>query len=146
MDPFSITLGVLTLTSLASKVGIQLKRLWSGAMEAGNNVTALLADLKALKTVLDLIEDGFEDLDSRAPLTGHIGAHWSALWTIISDECDSLRKLESLLVSVNTDVKHLDSMRRAIRIKETNDQIVMYRQEIQAYRDTLQLSFQSVIL
>ena len=75
MDPFSITLGVLTLTSLASKVGIQLKRLRGGAMEAANNVTALLADLKALKTVLDSIEDGFEDLDSRAPLTGHIGAH-----------------------------------------------------------------------
>ncbi|KAI4656608.1 uncharacterized protein J4E78_006497 [Alternaria triticimaculans] len=146
MDPFSITLGVVTLTTLASKAGIELKKLRSGAAEATNNVNAMLADLKALKTVLDLIEDGFEDLDSRAPLTGHIGSHWSALQTTLGDGCESLQKLESLLVLVNKEVRYLDSARRALRLKEANDQIIMYRQEIQAYRDALQLSFQSVIL
>ncbi|KAI4710663.1 hypothetical protein J4E89_004251 [Alternaria sp. Ai002NY15] len=143
MDPFSITLGVVTLTTLASKAGIELKKLRSGAAEATNNVNAMLADLKALKTVLDLIEDGFEDLDSRAPLTGYIGSHWSALQTTLGDGCESLQKLESLLVLVNKDVRYLDSARRALRLKEANDQIIMYRQEIQAYRDALQLSFHS---
>ena len=75
LDPFSITLGIITLGNLAAKAAVELKRLRSGADEANNNVNAMLTDLKSLKAVLDLIEDVFEELDGRAPLTGHIGAH-----------------------------------------------------------------------
>lgn len=75
MNPFSITLGVITLNTLASKAAVELKRLRSGGDEANNNVNAMLTDLKSLKAVLDLIEDVFEELDGRAPLTGHVGAH-----------------------------------------------------------------------
>jgi len=146
MDPFSVTLGVVTLVGVCSKVGIELKKLRHGAGKASTNINAMLADLKALKAVLDSIEDGFEELDSCAPMTGFIGAHWSALKSTLSDGCDSMEKLEALLVLVNKDVKVLDTTRRGLRLKEANDQIVMYRQEIQAYKDALQLSLQSVIL
>ncbi|KAF2796057.1 hypothetical protein K505DRAFT_4945 [Melanomma pulvis-pyrius CBS 109.77] len=145
MDPFSITLGVVTLAATASKVALELKRLLSGAGEASSNIKAMLADLKALKAILESIEDGFEELDGRAPLTGYIGAHWSALKISLVDGCVSMDKLKDLLILVNKDVKYLDSARRSLRLKEANDQIVMYRQEIQAYKDALQLSFQSVI-
>ncbi|ORY12913.1 hypothetical protein BCR34DRAFT_600219 [Clohesyomyces aquaticus] len=145
MDPFSITLGVVTLVTVASKVGIELKRLRNGAHEASTSINAMLADLKALKIVLESIEEGFEDLDGRAPLTGYIGAHWSALKTSLSDGCDSLDKLRAFLELTNKEVQLLDPIRRVIRLKEANEQIVTYRQEIQAYKDALQLSLQSVI-
>jgi uncharacterized phage infection (PIP) family protein YhgE len=146
MDPFSITLGVVTLTTVASKIGLELKKLRNGAQQASTNINAMLADLKALKAVLELIEDGFEELDGSAPLTGHIGAHWLALKTTLNEGCNSMNSLQRLLVHVNTDVRYLGSIRRVARLKEANDQIVMYRQEIQAYKDALQLSLQSVVL
>jgi hypothetical protein len=146
MDPFSITLGAITLVTVCSKVGIELKKLRNGAGEAGKNINAMLADLKALKGVLDMIEDGFEELDGSAPLTGYIGNHFSALKATLNDGCDTMGKLNNLLVLVNKEVKVLDAVRRGVRLREANDQIVMYRQEIQAYKDALQLSFQAVIL
>jgi uroporphyrinogen-III decarboxylase len=146
MDPFSVTLGVVTLVGVCSKVSIELKKLRHGAREASTNINAMLADLKALKAVLDLIEDGFEELDGSAPMTGFIGAHWKALQSTLTDGCASMKKLEALLVLVNKNVQVLDTVRRGLRLKEANDQIAMYRQEIQAYKDALQLSFQSVIL
>jgi|TARA_R110002003_G_scaffold115_9_gene10024 hypothetical protein len=145
MDPFSITLGVVTFVTLASKAGLELKKLRNGATEA-STINAMLADLKALKVVLELIEDGFEDLDSRAPLTGIIGVHWQALKATLTDGCAAMDTLRELLVDINKEVSNLDAIRRGKRLKEANDRIVLYRQEIQAYKDALQLSFQSVIL
>jgi hypothetical protein len=106
----------------------------------------MLADLKSLKVVLDLIEDGFEELDGMAPLTGYIGTHFLALKTTLADGCDSMEKLKELLMLVNKDVKILDAVRRDRRLKEAHDQIGVYRQKTQAYKDALQLSLQSVIL
>jgi CHASE3 domain sensor protein len=145
MDPFSISLGVITLVTLASKAAIELKKLRQNATES-TTITAMLADIKALRAVLQSIEEGFEELDGSAPLTGHIGSHWSALRETLSDGCDSMNQLRELLVDVNKEVKYLDSIRRGRRMKEANDKITLYRQEIQAYKDTLQLSLQSVIL
>jgi hypothetical protein len=68
------------------------------------------------------------------------------LKTNLDDGCDSLKKLEALLVSTNKDVRWMSSTRRAIRLKDANDQIGMYRQSIQDYKDVLQLSLQSVML
>lgn len=146
MDPFSITVGVISLVAISSRVGVELKKLRNGGNEATNNINAMLADLKALKVVLESIEEGFEELDSRTPLTGFIGTHWTALRTTLDDGCDSMDRLRTLLVHVNKDVRFLDSTRRAIRLKEANDQIAVYRQEIQAYKDAFQLSLQAVIL
>lgn len=146
MDPFSITVGVISLVAISSKVCVELKKLRAGCNEASTNINAMLADLKALRTVLDSIEEGFEELDSRTPLTGFIGTHWAALKTTLGDGCDSMDRLRVLLVHVNKDVKFLDSTRRVLRLKEANDQIAIYRQEVQAYKDALQLSLQAVTL
>jgi hypothetical protein len=145
MDPFSITLGVITLTTLASKAGVELKKLRKNAI-GSTTIVAMLTDIKALKTILESIEDGFEELDGIAPLTGHIGAHWSALQDTLKDGCDSMSQLHNLLTEMNKEVRQVDEIRRRVRLKEANDQIVIHRQRIQAYKDALQLSFQAVIL
>lgn len=145
MDPFSITLGVITLATVALKTSVELKKLRRNATES-TTITAMLADIKALKTILEYIEDGFEGLDGSAPLTGHIGSHWSALRATLKDGCDSMNQLFVLLTEVNKEVGHFDAIRRGVRLKEANDHIVIHRQRIQAYKDALQLSFQAVIL
>jgi uncharacterized protein YoxC len=144
MDPFSITIGAVSLFAMCAKVGIELKKFRNNAGHADTNINAMLPDLKALKTVLGAIEDGFEGLDARTPLTGTIDTHWVALKDTLKDGRESLDRLRSFLKHVNKDVKFLDFTRRAIRFKEANDQIALQRQEVQAYRDALQLSLQSV--
>lgn len=51
-----------------------------------------------------------------------------------------------LLVNVNRDVEFLDSGRRLVRMKAAAQQIANQRQEVQAYKDYLQLSLQTVTL
>jgi hypothetical protein len=145
-EPLSITAGVVSLLSVCLKVSVELKKLRNGAAEAKTNVTAMLADLKALRSVLESIEESFEEFDSGPALTGHIGTHWTNLQVLLRDGCDSITKLEGLLVGVNREVSFLDSTRREMRLKSAGEQIVLYRQEIQAYKDALQLSLQSVTL
>jgi hypothetical protein len=75
MDPVSITIGAVSLFAMCAKVGIELKKFRNNAGHGGTNINAMLPDLKALKTVLGAIEDGFEGLDARTPLTSTIGTH-----------------------------------------------------------------------
>ncbi|KAF2819828.1 hypothetical protein CC86DRAFT_387871 [Ophiobolus disseminans] len=142
--PSLLRLGVFSLVTVASKVSIELRKLGNGFGDAGTNINAMLADLKSLQSIFRTIEDSFEDLGARAPLTGYIGTHWAELKVILGDGCDSLEKLRTLLILANKDVRVLDDTRRALRLKDANDQIAIHRQEVQAYKDALQLSLQSV--
>ncbi|KAK2592723.1 hypothetical protein QQS21_009566 [Conoideocrella luteorostrata] len=144
MDPFSITTGAVALITASFKAGVELKKLSNGAAEASKNVRAMLADLKALRSVLESIEDGFEELDGKAPLAGFMGSHWMVLQTCLKDGCDSMERLTKLLQEVNKDVSFMDSARRHVRLKSASDQIAVHRHEIQAYKDALHLSLQSV--
>ncbi|ODA82647.1 hypothetical protein RJ55_01155 [Drechmeria coniospora] len=145
MDPFSITTGVVGLLTVCFKVGVELKKLRQGAKEVGTTVTAMLADVNSLRVVLISIEESFEELDATGPpTTGHIGLHLAHIRRSLSDGGNSLSKVERLLVEVNREVAVLDAARRHLRLKNASDQLMTYRQEVQAYKDALQLSLQTV--
>jgi hypothetical protein len=146
IEPLSITTGVCTLIGVCLNVGIELKRFRNEAGEVRTTITAMLADVKTLRSVLATMEETFEELDNEPPLTGHIATHWGNLNMSLGDASVSLRKLEMLLVHVNRDVKFLDTSRKTIRMKAAAQQIANQRQEVQAYRDCLQLSLQTVTL
>jgi hypothetical protein len=140
----AITTGVFSLLGICYKTTIELKRLRNGAIESRGVVTAMLGDILALRGVLQSMEESFDDLDSGPELTGTLGNHWRDLGTSLQEGFERVAKLETLLVDVNKDVSILDGTRRHLRLKDATDQIVTYRQEIQAYKDMLQLSLQSV--
>ncbi|CAM1508853.1 Fc.00g025920.m01.CDS01 [Cosmosporella sp. VM-42] len=144
MDPLSITTGALALLGVCYKTTIELKRLRNGAIESRSVVSAMLGDILALRGVLQSIEESFDDLDSGPELTGTIGNHWWDLRVSLQEGFERVAKLERLLVNVNKDVSVLDGPRRHLRLREATEQIATYRQEIQAYKDMLHLSLQSV--
>ncbi|EXJ71079.1 uncharacterized protein A1O5_06072 [Cladophialophora psammophila CBS 110553] len=146
MDPLSITVGVATLLKCCISVGVSLRKFLIGAAEVKNVITAMMVDLRALRSVLESMEATFEEMNSDKPETGHVGAHWANLFQSLEDGQQSLAGLQKVLEDANKHVKILDSARKQIRIKAVADKIVTCRQEVQVYRDTLQLSLQTIIL
>jgi hypothetical protein len=145
MDPLSITASAVALLGACLKVSIELKKFRQGAAEARMTVTAMLSDVKALRDVLQSMEDTFETLDSR-PVTGHIGTHWANLSISLQEGRETLEQLEELLQRSNKEVSLLDSTRRHIRIKGIAAQIANFRSQVQTYKDAMQLSLQTIIL
>ncbi|PKS05900.1 hypothetical protein jhhlp_007731 [Lomentospora prolificans] len=145
-DPFSITTGVVTLMGVCITVCVELKKLRAGIKDSNSTVTAMLADVKALRVILVSMEDSFEDLDSGPQPTGHIGTHLNHIRNSLKDGHCSLQKVETLLVSANKEVGFMDATRRHIRMKSVSDQLANYRQEVQVYKDALQLSLQTITL
>ena len=145
MDPLSITASAVSLLGVCLKVSVELKKFRQGCAEARTTVTAMLSDVKSLRDILQSMEDTFEELDSQ-PSTGHIGTHWTNLSRSLQDGRGTLERLEALLKEVNKDVSFLDAPRRQIRVKGAAEQIANFRQQIQTYKDALQLSLQTIIL
>jgi hypothetical protein len=146
MDPLSITVGVASLLGCCLSTGVALRQFRIGASEVNSVITAMMADLRAFRTVLESLETTFEDMNSDRPETGHIGAHWNNISQLLDDCQQSLVKLQLVIEDVSKQVKILDRARKQIRIKVAADQIITCRQEVQTYKDALQLSLQTITL
>jgi uncharacterized membrane protein YhiD involved in acid resistance len=146
MDPLSITASIATLLGAAIGIGVALRKFLIGAAETQTVVLAMIADVKALRTVLQSMEETFEVMNSDQTRTDHIGTHWKNLHQSLEDGAKSLARLQSILDGANKDVKILDNLRRQARDKTVSDQISSARQEMQSYKDALQLSLQTVLL
>jgi ABC-type histidine transport system ATPase subunit len=85
-------------------------------------------------------------MESDRPQTGHIGIHWQNLLTSLEGGQTCLLSLQKLLQATMKDVKVLNALRRQARLKSATDQIACYREEIQTYKDVLDLSLQAINL
>jgi hypothetical protein len=105
----------------------------------------MLNDMKGLRDVLQSMEDTFDELEVQ-PSSGHIGIHWKNLLRSLQDGRSTLEQLEELLTTINKQVTFLDSARREVRVKSAVEQIANFRQQVQTYKDAMQLSLQTIIL
>jgi predicted nucleic acid-binding Zn-ribbon protein len=145
VEPLTIVASATSLLGICSKVAVELKRFRHGAAEARTYVTAMLNDMKGLRDVLQSMEDTFDELEVQPP-SGHIGIHWKNLLRSLQDGRSTLEQLEELLTTINKQVTFLDSARREVRVKSAVEQIVNFRQQVQTYKDAMQLSLQTIIL
>jgi hypothetical protein len=148
VDPLSITTGILALLTTCIQVGAALKDFHDAAAIADSRVKGLLTDVESFAKVLQLMKDTLEQKKVQSSLesTGHIGDHWSNLSTSIRDGQNTLVQLRATLDRVNKSVSLLDGPRKHLRLKGASEEIGMFQQQIRCYRDTLQLSLQTVIL
>ena len=147
-DPLSITTGILGLLGTCIKVGSALKDFYDGASFADAKVKGLLTDVESFAQVLRLMKDTFEQeqIQISIPSTGHIGNHWENLSASIQDGQNTLVRLQETLDKVNKSVSVLDGARKHLRLKGASEEIGIFQLQIRSYRDTLQLSLQTVIL
>jgi hypothetical protein len=87
-----------------------------------------------------------KNVQSSLQSTGHIGNHWASLSISIQDGQNTLIQLQSTLDKVNKSVSVLDGARKHIRLQGATQEITMFQQQVRSYRDTIQLSLQTVIL
>jgi hypothetical protein len=148
MDPFTISTGVLAFISVPVKVLVGLRQFKDSVKEATASINALISDISALRHVLQSMEETFYSLDDEQALseTGLIGTHWQNLRQCLIDGHEALTEFDNTLLELNKSVKVLDETRRKLRVQSAVAQITMFRQQIQAYKDTLQASLQAVIL
>lgn len=147
-DPLSIIAGVLGLLGTCAKVGTTLKNFYDGASFADTKTKGLLTDVESFAHVLQLMKDTFEQEQIRNSMqaTGHIGGHWKNLSASIQDGRNTLLRLQETLERVNKSVTVLDGARKHLRLKGASEEIGNFKLQIRSYRDTLQLSLQTVIL
>jgi hypothetical protein len=148
MDPLSITTGVLGLLGTCINVGSTLKAFYDGASFADTKVKGLLTDVESFTQVLQLMKNTFEQdqIQSSIETTSHISAHWVFLATSIQDGQNTLLQLQETLERVNKSVSVLAGARKHLRLKSASEEIGSYQLQIRSYRDSLQLSLQTMIL
>lgn len=147
-DPLSITTGVIALLGTCVTVAGAIKDFYDGAAIVDVKVNGLLSDVESFTQVLRMMKDTLEEdkVKSSLQATGHMGSHWTNLSKSIKDGQNTLIQLQSTLDRVNKSVGVLDGARKHLRLKGAMDEITMFQQQIRSYRDTIQLSLQTVIL
>lgn len=147
-DPLSITSGVLALLGTCISVVGAINDFHDGATVVNLKVKGLLSDVESFAQVLRMIKDTLEEEKVKSSLqaTGHMGNHWNNLSATIKDGQNTLGQLQNTLDKINKSVSVLDSARKHLRLKGATQEITMFQQQIRSYRDTIQLSLQTVIL
>lgn len=148
VDPFSITTGVVALLITCIKTGAAVKDFCDGAAVAGVKVKGLLSDVESFAQALRMMKETLEQENVQLSLrsTGHIGNHWTNLSISIQDGQNTLIQLQNTLSRVNKSAGILDGARKHLRLQGATQEIAMFQQQIRSYRDTIQLSLQTVIL
>src|SRR5438477_59357 len=147
-EPLSITTGVLSLLTACVKIGVELKQFYDGAALADTAVKGLITDVEGFAHVLQLMKATLEQpyVQTSLQSTGHIGNHWRNISRSIQDGTKTLASLQATLEKVNKSATVLDGARKHLRLKWASEEIAIFQHEIRSYRDTLQLSLQTVIL
>jgi RNA binding exosome subunit len=148
VEPLSILTGVASLLATSIKVGTELKKLINDVSIASVKVRSFLGDVESFATVLQLMQETFEQekLRSSMQATGHVGNHWRSLSKSIEDGNATVSQLQTTLENVNKSVRLLDNTRRHFRLQNAVEEILVYQGQIRTCKDALQLSLQTVIV
>ncbi|KAJ0104340.1 hypothetical protein J7T55_011124 [Diaporthe amygdali] len=131
MDPLSITTAVASLITLADK-----------------KLKSLLSEVECFKLLLEQMAITMKDInvDAGVQETGHLGNHLRSISVCITDGIALLEQMHQTVRSVGKTSRLLDGVRKHFRLQSASDEISMYHDQIRSYRDTIQLSMQTMIL
>lgn len=147
-DPLTITTGVVALLSYCSKLIVEIKLFSQGTQAVSATINGLLKDVESFETVLQAMQETFSQPKYRPVIsaTGHLGSHWKNVSRCIDGGAQMIGEFYKLLKTVNREKSVLNDTRKHLRLKASTEHITIFRNQIQSYRDTLQLSMQTVVL
>jgi small GTP-binding protein len=144
-DPLSITTGVVALLRVTWTIATELKKFQAEVPVVKESIGALQRDVDGLTRVLESMRDTFANMTAEHG-TGIVAAHWSNIAKSVVDGHDLLLQLHSEVQKIDKKTTILDGPRKQLRLNLAEDKISGFRIHIQAYRDALQLSMQTIIL
>jgi hypothetical protein len=151
MDPLSALAVVGTSLSIAQTCGAviwELKKFIDATKLVGHVINALYDDAEAFEKVIGLVQQTVEDPRNKSSLesTGYIASHWRFLKSSLDDAHETLKALASTIAKVSKNVGVLDAARKQLRLQSAGDEIALYRQKLQSYQRTIDITLQAAIL
>lgn len=148
MDPLSITTGVITILSVTYNVGVEIKKFRDDVSSVDVVLETLITDVESLHGVLETMQETLNKAGTRSTLqlTGHIGNHWRNMERSLEDSQRVLSELLVLFQDINKSVSFLDGPRKVRRYRAMSERIQRYSNQISSYKDTLNLSLQTLVL
>ena len=150
MDPFTIATTAASIVGVCAKVSSTIITYIQNTLVIDTTVDALRIEIDSLAHVLDTLGSSFKDaslagtaLESQ---TGHEGEHWRHVKRSMDDCKATLEKFQRILDRVNK-VEVRGIMRRSIKkvkLDMKSGDIDLLKQQIAAYRRTMQLSLQLI--
>lgn len=147
-DPLIITTGVVALFTYCGKWIIEIKLFSQGTDAVNATINGLLSDIGGFKKVVQALDDTLSQ-PKYQPVknaTGYLGSHWKNVARRIDGGGKTVAQFYTLLRSINCKKSVLSDSRKYLRLKSSSEHIAIFRSQIQSYKDTLQLSMQTIIL
>lgn len=150
MDPFTIATTAASIVGACAKLSNTIFTYIQNTLVIDTAVDALRIEVDSLAHVLDTLGSSFKDASLAGTAlelqTGHEGEHWKHVKRSMDDCKVTLENFQRMLDRVNK-VELRGIMRRSIKkvkLDLKSGDIDLLKQQIAAYRRTMQLSLQLI--
>jgi len=150
MDPISIATASVHLVGACAKLSGYIYTFVKQSQTVDTAVHVLDIEIKSLSDVLGSIATSFSDpLVARVALeaqTGHEGQYWKTVKTSMDDCKGTLSNLEQILEKVGKQEagSFFGRSRKHIKLSMNLGEIDLLKQQVAAYRQTMQLALQMI--
>lgn len=149
MDPFSIATASAGLVGTCVKLSGYVYTFINKTQNVDTAVRVLGIEIDSLSQVLGAISTSFSDPslanDALKSQTGHEAQHWQNVRRSMDDCKETLVKLERILEKVSkAGSGFLGRSKTTIKLDMNSTEILLLKQQIGAYRQTMQLSLQMI--
>ncbi|KAK1849484.1 hypothetical protein CCHR01_07855 [Colletotrichum chrysophilum] len=149
MDPFSVTLGVISLIGTSAKIITSLKDVVDSSRGVDRRLQMLISDVEMFKAMLESMKGMLESKEVRSlPLhaTGDLTSHWNTISVCIQDGEKMMSGFADMLEKIDKSVDFMDSTRKVLRLKSSWEDISVFQTQLSAYRQTISVSLQVVLM
>lgn len=147
MDPISIATTAASIAGTCVKIYSYIQSIQA----VDNEIRVLGVEVDQLSRVLDSMSDSFKDPSlAESALecqTGHEAQHWRNVRRSLDDCRETMRNLERILDNVKTkEGGFLRFFKSRIKMDMNVGEIALLKQQVAAYRRTMQLSLQLITM
>lgn len=131
MDPFSIIVGTVGLIDVCTRFGTYLRDVHAGAAQIEDEISALLRELDALKSVNETIKASYKEFQGSYSHEAAVPKQAANLWHNINSSLQDCRRL----------VEDLEQLVKAIIHKENSDSGFRLGSKFDSFRKQLRKQF-----
>lgn len=148
MDPFSITVGVISLIGTTAKIITSLKGVVDSSRGIDRRLQMLISDVEMFKAMLESMKGTLESKEVRPLLhaTGNLTSHWNTISICIQDGENMMSDFADMLEKIDVSVDFMDSTRKVLRLKSSWEDISVFQTQLSSCRETISVSLQAVLM
>jgi hypothetical protein len=146
IDPITIATASANLVGTCSKLGVYIRKIQS----IDTSIRVLEIEVSTLSNVLGRIATCFSDLAVATVVleqqTGHEVQYWDSVKTSMDDCQVTLHRLERIIEELGSGGGFVLRSKRTAKLEQSMPEITLLKQQISAYRHSMQLSLQMINL